>query len=411
MAPSGGSAGARAPLRGVRVVDMTWAWAGPHGTQLLAWLGAEVIKVESRSRLDHSRVRSLMGGVTAGGPDHSPIFNDLNTDKRSVTLNLRHEDARALLRRLVGMSDVLVQNMRPGVMDRLGLSYEALSAIRPELVMLSSSAVGGTGPEHAYAGYAPTFSSLAGIADLTGYPDGPPTPLSGSVDLRVGTAGALAVVAALYRRRRTGRGQHIDLSSTEVMCSMMGEAFLEHAMNGRVPSRQGNRHDVMAPHDCFPCAGDGQFVSIAIGSDAEWAALRRAIGDPALDDDRFAGPAERFARQEALGGIIEAWTRTHDVDEAVRILQAAGVPATRVHAADSVAEDPHVRARGFIREIDHPVVGRRRVVGVPWRFGDGGVDIDRHAPLLGEHNEYVLGELLGLSPDEIQALTEAGALD
>jgi benzylsuccinate CoA-transferase BbsF subunit len=392
------------------VVDMTWAWAGPHGTQLLALLGAEVIKVESHARLDHSRMRSLMWGVTRAGPDQSPVFNDLNLNKLSLTLDLREQEARGLLRRLVAESDVLVENMRPGAMERLGLSYQELVQTKPDLIMLSSSAVGATGPERSYAGYAPTFSSLAGIADLTGYPDQPPTPLSGSVDLRVGTAGALAVVAALYRRRRTGEGQNIDLSSTEVMSSMIGEAFLEHSMNDRVPARCGNRHDVMAPHDCYPCAGENRWVSIAVGSDAEWTALKAVIGDPGLEDERFAGPAERWQSQDALGPIIERWTRTRPVGDVTSLLQAAGVPAMRVHIEDSIADDPHIAARDFIETVEHPELGRRRVVGAPWRFGAGGVGIRRPAPLLGEHNDYVLGEILGLPADEIERLTEAGVV-
>jgi benzylsuccinate CoA-transferase BbsF subunit len=399
------------PLAGVRVVDMTWAWAGPHGTQLLAWLGAEVIKVETHTRLDHSRLRSLMGGAMQNGPDHSALFNDLNTNKLSVTLDLRREEGRDLLRRLVATSDVLAQNMRPGVMERLGLGYEELCRVKPDLIMLSSSAVGATGPERGYAGYAPTFSALAGIADLTGYPDEPPMPLSGSVDLRVGTAGALAVLAALYRRGLTGQGEHIDLSSTEVMSAMIGEAFLELSMTGRVPGRSGNRHDVMAPHGCYACAGEGQWVSIAVGSDAEWAALERLLADPDLADERFAGPAERWQNQDALDAIVERWTRARSVGDAVASLQGAGVPAMRVHVDDSIASDPHVLARGFIQEIDHPVLGRRRLVGVPWRFESGGVGIHAPAPLIGQHNHYVLGDILGLSSEEIERLVADGVVN
>jgi benzylsuccinate CoA-transferase BbsF subunit len=398
------------PLRGVRVVDMTWAWAGPHGTQLLALMGAEVIKIESRARLDHSRVRTLMAGAMKSGPDDSPVFNDLNLNKLSLTLDLRKDAARDLLRRLVSVSDVLAQNMRPGVMERLGLGYDELARHKPDLIMLSQSAVGSTGPEREYAGYAPTFSSLAGIADLTGYPDGPPMPLGGSVDLRVGTAGALAVLAALYRRRRTGEGQHIDLSSTEVISSMMGEAFLEYGMNGRIPVRRGNRHDVMAPHGCYACAGDDRWVSIAVGSDEEWIALKAAIGDPALEGELYAGPAERWRHQDSLDAIVEAWTRPREVGAVVDALQAAGVPAMRVHVEDSIADDPHVAARGFFETVEHPTIGRRRVVGAPWRFASGDVGIRRAAPLLGEHNDEVLGGILGLSRDEIERLTRDGVV-
>lgn len=399
-----------APLAGVRVVDMTWAWAGPHGTQLLAWLGAEVIKVESHSRLDHSRMRSLMGGAMAGGPDHSPIFNDLNSNKLSITLDLRRDEARALLHRLVAVSDVLAQNMRPGVMERLGLGYDELSRVKPELVMLSQSAVGSTGPERNYAGYAPTFSALAGIADLTGYPDEPPMPLSGSVDLRVGTAGALAVLAALYERRRTGRGRHIDLSSTEVMSAMIGEAFLELSMSGRSPQRAGNRHDVMAPHGCYACAGPDEWVSIAVGGEREWAALVRVLADPELADARFAGPTERWRNQDALDAIVARWTRARSVDAAVDALQRAGVPATRVHSEESVGLDPHLLARDFFPELEHPVVGKRRVVGTPWRFDSADVGIRTPAPLIGQHNDAVLGGILGLSEAEIARLVADGVV-
>ena len=401
---------ARGPLAGIRVVDMTWAWAGPHGTQLLALLGAEVIKVESRARLDHSRLRSLMGGAVKSGPDESPIFNDLNLGKLSLTLDLRNDASRDLLRRLVAVSDVLVQNMRPGVLERLGLSYDELTQVRPDLVMLSSSAVGSMGPERAYAGYAPTFASLAGIADLTGYPDGPPQPLSGSVDLRVGTAGAFSVVAALYRRRQTGEGQHIDLSSTEVMSSMMGEAFMEHSMTGRVPGRSGNRHDVMAPHGCYACAGEDQWVSIAVGSDEEWTALKAALADPGLEGEAYAGPAERWRNQEALDPVIERWTREREVGDVVDHLQSAGVPAMRVHVEDSIASDPHVRARGYLQPVEHPTLGRRIVGGAPWRFSVDDVGVHRPAPLLGQHNDYVLGQILGLSSEDIEQLAADGVV-
>jgi benzylsuccinate CoA-transferase BbsF subunit len=401
--------GKSAPLQGIRVTDFTWAWAGPHGTLLLGMLGAEVIKIESRARLDHSRMRSLMGGATKGGPDDSPLFNDLNLNKLSVTLDLRKEESRTIVRRLVAHSDVAVQNMRPGVLDRLGLGYEDLRAVKPDIIMLSSSAVGAIGPESTYAGYAPTFASMSGAAHMTGYPDGPPIPLSGSVDLRVGTAAAFAVLAALYHRQRTGEGQNIDLSSTEVMSAVVGEAFLEYSMTGRVPARIGNRDRIMAPHGCYRCE-NGEWVSIAVGSPDEWAALRRVITDPALDDEAFAGPLERWRNQERLDEVVEAWTRERDPAELVEALQRAGVPSMRVHTGESIEADPHVRARGVLKTVEHPSLGERVVVGPPWRFGEDGVGVRRAAPLLGQHNRYVLGEILGISDDEIARLTEAGVV-
>lgn len=398
------------PLAGVRVTDFTWAWAGPHGTLLLALLGAEVIKVESRTRLDHSRVRSLMSGSTQGGPDASPLFNDLNLNKLSLTLNLRTDQAKDIVRRLVARSDVVTQNMRPGVLDRLGLGYDDLRAVKADLVMLSSSAVGATGPERTYAGYAPTFASLGGTAHVTGYPDRPPLPLSGSVDLRVGTASAFAVLAALHHRERTGRGQHIDLSSTDVMTSMMGDAVLGYELTGRVPERSGNRDAAMAPHGCYRCRGERSRVTIAVGSESEWRALKRAVGDPALDDARFADPVGRWHAQEQLDPILERWTSAREADQVVKALQAAGVAALPVHTGADVAHDPHVMARGVMQTVDHPLLGARAVVGAPWRFASDGVGVRRPAPLLGEHNDYVLGEILGMPRAEIEVLAEAGVL-
>ena len=400
-----------APLAGIRVTDFTWAWAGPHGTQLLALLGAEVIKIESGTRLDHSRLRSLMAGSVQGGPDESPIFNDLNLNKLSLTLNLRKPEARDIVRRLVAVSDVVAQNMRPGVLDRLGLGYEDLSAVKPDIVMLSSSAVGAAGPERAYAGYAPTFASLSGAAYLTGHPDGPPVPLSGSVDLRVGTAGAFAVLAALYHRQRTGEGQHIDLSSTEVMSALIGEAFVGYSMTGRIPERLGNRHESLAPHGCYRSKREGEWVSIAVGSDEEWAALARVIGDAALLEPAFGAAQRRHESQDLLDERIESWTQKRDPDDVVDTLQRAGVAAMRVRSGENITHDPHVRARDVMQRVEHPRLGEKQVVGPPWRFSDGGVGIRHAAPLLGEHNRYVLGEILGLSETEIDQLHRSGVTE
>jgi benzylsuccinate CoA-transferase BbsF subunit len=399
------------PLTGIRVTDFTWAWAGPHGTLLLGMLGAEIIKIESRTRLDHSRVRSLAGGALGGDPDESPLFNDLNLNKLSLTLNLRKEEARDIVRQVVAESDVVVQNMRPGVLDRLGLGYEDLRVVKPDIIMLSSSAVGATGPEKAYAGYAPTFSALGGIADVTGYPDLPPVPLGGSVDLRVGTASAFAVLAALHHRERTGEGQNIDLSSTEVVSAMMGEAFLEYSMSGRSPQRVGNRDVIMAPHNCYPCNGKGQWVTIAVGSESEWEALKSVLADPDLDDDAFAGPLERWHNQAQLDEIVGRWTRGRDPADIVETLQRAGVPSMPVLTGHGLERDPHLRERGIFEEVEHPVIGKKIVVGAPWRFERDRVGVRRRAPRIGEHNRYVLAEILGKSDLEIERLTREGVLD
>jgi benzylsuccinate CoA-transferase BbsF subunit len=409
------------PLAGIRVLDFTWAWAGPHGTLLLALLGAEVIKVESRRRLDHTRVRSLMAGPMLATPDHSTIFTDLNVGKLSLSLDLKQPKAVEIARRLVRVCDVVAENMRPGALERSGLGYEALRAVKPDIVMVSSSAVGGTGPERNYAGYAPTFAALGGISSITGRPQVAPSPLSGAVDLRVGTTCALAALAALFHLRRTGEGQFIDVSSAESVSALIGGVFMEQAMNGRAPARAGNRDRSMAPHNCYPCRGgkDGpilgerreRWVSIAVGSDAEWGALCEVLGEPDLErDPRFADVVSRYRHQEELDAIISTWTRRRTAEKAAEALQRAGVAAVPVLDGIALTQDSHVRARGVVEEMEHPVIGSRLVLGAPWRLSDTPAAIRRPSPRLGEHNDYVLGDLLGMEGDEIEELVRDGVL-
>ena len=401
----------RLPLAGVRIVDFTWAWAGPQATLLLGMLGAEIIKIESRARLDHTRLRSLMAGPTLASPDHSVIFADLNVNKLSLTLNLTHAEAVEIIKRLVKVSDVVAENMRPGVLQRLGLSYEALRAVKPDIIMLSSSAVGSTGPERTYVGYAPNFAALGGIAHITGPAEGPPTPLSGAIDLRVGTTSAFAILAALYHRARTGRGQYIDLSSTEAISAMIGDTFVEHAMNGHSPGRAGNRDRTMAPHNCYPCAEDDRWVTIAVATDDEWRALCAVIADPRLEDERFSDGYSRWLNQDELDQIISEWTANRSPQEVTDTLQVAGVAAMIAHNGRSLVRDPQLRERGLMEWVEHPLSGRRLLAGPPWRFSKTPASIRQPAPLLGQHNHYVLNELLGMSEEEIQRLEQEGVIN
>jgi benzylsuccinate CoA-transferase BbsF subunit len=409
------------PLAGVRILDFTWAWAGPQGTLLLALLGAEVIKVESRQRLDHTRVRSLMTGPVLTSPDHSTIFSDLNVGKLGISLDLRQPRAVEIARRLTGICDVVTANMRPGALERLGLGYEDLRVVKPDIIMLCSSAVGSTGPERTYVGYAPTFAALGGLSSITGHRDGPPSPLSGAVDLRIGTTCALAVLAAFYHHQRTGEGQYIDLSSTEAVSVLIGGVFMEYAMNRRVPGRDGNCSRAMAPHNCYPCQpgeggsirgeGDQRWVTIAVGSDEEWRALCGVLGEGGLEhDSRFADVVSRWRHREELDDIVSAWTRGRTPEEATETLQRAGVAAMPVLDGAALAEDPHLRERGALETVEHPVIGSRLELGPPWRLSDTPAAIRRPAPCLGEHNSYVLGQLLGIPEEEIEELVRDGVL-
>jgi len=400
----------RLPLTGTRIVDFTWAWAGPQATLLLGMLGAEIIKIESRARLDHTRLRSLMAGPNLASPDHSVIFAELNVNKLSLTLNLTHAAAVEIIKDLVKVSDVVAENMRPGVLERLGLGYEALRSVKPDVIMLSSSAVGNSGLERTYVGYAPTFAAMSGIAHITGPAEGPPTPLSGAIDLRVGTTSAFAILAALYHRARTGRGQYIDLSSTEAISAMIGDAFLECAMNRRSPGRAGNRDRIMAPHNCYPCADEDRWVTIVVATDDEWRALCGVIADPRLEDERFADGYGRWQNQDELDQIIGEWTASRSPQDVTATLQAAGVAAMPAHDGRSLVEDPQFHERGLMEWVEHPLSGRRLMAGPPWRFSKTPAGIREPAPLLGAHNHYVLHELLGMSEEEVQRLVKEGVV-
>ena len=395
----------RLPLEGVRVLDFTWAWAGPQATLLLALMGAEVIKVESKRRLDHSRLRSLVAGPSMSGPDASFIFNTLNLNKLSVTLNLSKPEAVEIAKSLAKISDVVAQNMRPGVLERLGLGYEDLKKVKPDIIMLSSSAVGGTGPERLYTGYAPTFAAMGGMAYITGRAGGRPAPLMGTIDLRVGSTGTFAVLAALYHRKLTGEGQLIDLSSAEAVSSLMGDVFMDYTMNARVQERVGNRDRAMAPHAVYRCL-DNKWASIAVGNEEEWRALCSVVGDARLaDGDRFADAFSRWQNREALDEIISEWTIARTPIEVMQALQSAGVAAMPVYGGEEIVKDPHVLARGIIEEVEHPLMGKKHVLGPPWRLSKTPARVIRHGPLLGEHNDYVLGDLLGMSKEEMERLT------
>lgn len=395
------------PLDGVRIVDFTWAWAGPYATLLLAMLGAEVIKVESQRRLDHTRLRSLMTGPTMGGPNQSTVFNDINLNKLSLTLNLTQARAIDIVKKLVKVSDIVTQNMRPGILDRLGLSYEVLREVKPDIIMLSSSAVGATGPERTYVGYAPTFAALSGLAYVSGHPDGRPTTLTGAIDTRVGTTAAFAILAALNYRQRTGKGQDIDLSSSEAISCLAGDVLMDYTMNRRVRERNGNRDELMAPHGCYPCRGEDHWVTIAVSGEEEWQAFCKAISGPDWAKDRmFADAAGRRQNRSELDRLVTEWTRQHTDYEVMEALQSAGVAAMPTFSGRMIPRDSHVKERDILAEIEHPELGKRTVVGAPWRLSATPARIPRAAPLIGEHNQYVLGELLGMSHDEIDRLVE-----
>ena len=402
------------PLHGVRVLEFCWVMAGPYGTMLLARLGAEVIKVEGHNRTDLLR-RSVVWPLPEPAPQRVGLnqgmsFNSMNLNKKSVTLDLTKPEGVDLAKRLAAVSDVVVDNMRPGAMAKTGLDYETLRRVRHDLIVASSSSRGWGGPETDYLGYAFVHDGIGGRAYVTGYPDDHPTHGTADVDLMNATTLAFSIVAALHHRAQTGEGQFIDYSQCEGVSSLIGELLLGYEMNGEIPERMGNAHPACAPHGVYRCWGVDRWLAVEVHSDEEFAALTRVLHRPELArDPRFADAASRKANELELDRIIEAWTRERDRDWMVEELCAAGVTAAPSRDARDLWADRHLRARGAYETVLHPEMGEREFVAPPWKISDCDVPAE-YAPLLGEHNEYVFRDLLGLGDAELADLREKGVV-
>jgi benzylsuccinate CoA-transferase BbsF subunit len=395
-------------LKGLRIADFSWVWAGPLTTMLLAFMGAEVIKIESRKRLDQMRQGSITTGDSFSDFNASPIFNNANLNKKSVTLDLSRPEGTELARRIVALSDLTIENMRPGVMDKLGLGYKDLVKVKPDIIMLSASGFGSSGPYREYAGYAPIFAAFGGLAYLTGYEDGEPNTMSGVMDLRVGTVSAFALLAALIHRQKTGEGQYIDLSSSECISALVGPQLMEYTMNKRSPFRSGNQDSIMAPHNCYRCKGNDKWISIAVATDEEWNAMCRAMGNPAWTrDEAFTDIYSRWKNRTKLDELIGKWTINYTHYEVMELLQSSGVAAMPSFSAEEILSDPHVKARGLINEVQHPVLGKKVVINPSWKHSETPARIHKASPLLGEHNGEVFGDLLGMSEEEVKKLEAA----
>jgi crotonobetainyl-CoA:carnitine CoA-transferase CaiB-like acyl-CoA transferase len=393
----------------LRIVDLTNGWAGPLGTCLLADFGAEVIKVESPSHMDWWRGAGLQG--TTDGPklyEQSPTFNTVNRNKYGIALELTHPRGRALFKKLIRVSDVLVANYPLRSLRKLGIDYQALSAVNPRLVMLTLPAFGGSGPDSEYVGFGCTTEALAGITGVSGYEDGPPQMLSNAIgDPGTALNNCFAVLVGLFEQERTGRGVAIDLSHVEGLLPMNAEALLDYTINGRVQGQRGNRHPTMAPHGCYPCKGDDEWVVIAVASDTQWEKFRQALGDPDwAREKRFATQAGRKAAEDELDRHITAWTGEHEHYEVMEILQTAGVAAGAVLSGTEILSDAHLAAREFLLAIDKAEAGAHLYPGFVPRFQPSPSVLRRPAPCFGEHNEYVFGTILGLPVEEIAALVE-----
>ena len=402
----GGDAVTDLPLTGVRIVDFTWMGVGPTCTLLCSWMGAECIKIETASRPMYNRgAQRKAPDPKSGAPADS--LNQLNVNKLSACINLKHSEGVDLVKALVGISHVVAENFQAGVMDRLGLGYKELAKVNPAIIMLSMSAHGAFGPETEGKGLAAVFGALGGAGHISGYEDGPPVETRLSADLVSGTTACFALLTALYHARKTGEGTWIDFSSREVMSSFVGEALLDAMVNGRDQPRLGNRHPSMAPHDVFPCAEPGGWVSVAVSDQSEWEALCKVTGSEEwLKDDRYGDGYLRWKNQDEFDGKLREWTTRHTSKDAMNILQKAGVPATACFNARDLLEDPHLRDRRVFQKATDEDGVPKIIMGLPWQSSRTVPTAPTRPPDVGEHNNYVFMELLGMGESEVQELVD-----
>ncbi|MBI4289313.1 MAG: CoA transferase [Chloroflexi bacterium] len=421
-------------FEGLKVADFTWAIVGPVVSRYLGEHGATVVRVESATRPDVVRVAPPYKDGKAG-LNRSAYFTNYNSSKYDLSLNLDLPPAREVARRLALWSDVVVESMSPGVMKRWGLSYEELKALKPDIIMMSTTNLGQTGPQASVVGFGTQLVSQAGFTHLTGWPDREPSqPFAAYTDIVAPKFGATALIAALDYRRRTGRGQYLDLSQLEASLYMLAPFFLDYDLNGVEPLRDGNRSPYACPHGAYRCkdeapsAGSGQapsagsprteqagrdrWCAIAVESDAEWASLVEILLRPIWTQElRFANFRGRKANEDEMDKLLEAWTLEHTAEEVAERLQKAGVAAGVVKNARDMLEDPQLRHRQHYRVLDHPEMGPHTNDYPPFHLSKTPAELRMPSPCLGQHTEFVLKELLGMSDEEYLQLLVAGALE
>ena len=413
------------PLEGIRVIDHGVAYTGPGATSMLGDMGAEVIRVESIRRFP-TMVRGMVARPVREGVEKYPGYADndpgsrpwdrwwqhhaLNRNKYGITLDLSRPKGVEIYKKLVKISDVVIENFSQGVMDKLGIGYAFHKGVKPDIIMISTSGLGDEGPYKGYSTFGSNIDSVTGMMSLRGYPGDDmmirnPMPVW-SDNVAAATA-AFAAMVSIYYRNRTGKGQFVDLSQVESFLPHMGESIMEYTMNGRVPLPMGNRDSSMAPHGCYPCRGEDKWVVIAVSSDKEWQALCRAMGEPKwAKGKKFTTVSGRWHNQDELDGHISRWTKVRDNYEVMHLLQKEGVPAGVVTTPIELYEDFHLKERNFFVEATHREIGTCVYPGMFFKFSRTPARIRILPNLLGEHNDYVYGEILGMSREEIAQLEE-----
>ncbi len=387
-------------LHNIRILDFTWVLAGPYATRLLADFGAEVIKVQPLL-IAEPEDRFARG-----------YYNTWNRNKLGITLNLSKPEGIALARKLVGISDAVVENFAPRVMTNWGLNYPELKKIKPDIIMLSMSTMGNSGPWRNYVGFGPTVQAFSGITYLTSYRGKPPSGLGYAyADHAAGLVAALALLGAIEYRHRTGKGQYIDVSEVEAMASLLGNAILEYTITGKPPEPAGNHSNEAAPYGVYRCRGEDRWCAISVSSDDEWRGFKQAAGNPPWAEDRkFATLSGRLENAEELDRLVEMWTREHTAEEVIALLQGQGVAAGVVQDATDLAKDPQLKARNFFIELDHPELGRTISDTTPIKLSATPAKYRRAAPVKGQDNDYIYGKLLGLTGNELAELKKQGII-
>ncbi len=398
---------ARTALQGIIVLDLGTGVATPDGTRLLAELGATVIKIESSKNLDFVRTIAAEKNSSAG-------FNETNRNKLSIGVDLQTEKGKELVKKLVKMADVFAENQRGGVAKNLGLDYESVRKIKPDIVYLSSQGFGGGGPHSDYPAYGPMLSAGSGMLSIWKHPDDPYPVGSNSPlpDHMASKQAAIAMMAALDYKRRTGKGQFIDMAQTEVAAALIGESYLEYTINKHTPQPKGNRCPYAAPHGAYPCTGMDNWVAISVFTDEEWHSFVKAIGNPQwAGDAKFANLMGRLKNVDGLDKLIAEWTKTRDAWEIQELLQKAGVPAGVVQRAPDTMKDPQIAHDKALVELDHPIVGKRLYPNVALKLSETPALASKPAPLLGQHTDEICRTLLHMSDDEIKNLKKEGVLE
>jgi len=402
----------RSVLEGLKVLDFGWAWTGPLTAKTLCDYGAEVTKIEGRSRPDIHRVSAPPFKDNIPGVDRSGTFNQDNTGKLSIALNLAHPGAVQIVKRLVARTDVVIENYAGGVLTRMGLGYDELRKVKPDIIMLSSCMQGQTGPHSTHPGYGLHLTSLAGFSHIAGWPDREPAWLSAYTDFPAPRFNVAILLAALDYRRRTGRGQYIDMSQFENAIHYLAPLILDYTVNGRVAIREGNRYAYAAPHNAYRCRGNDRWCAIAVFTDEEWQKFCQVIGNPAwTNSPRFMTLQSRKENEDELDRLIEEWTINHTAEEIMSMMQACGIGAGVLQTAEDLLEhDPQLRHRHLYWELEHPEIGKHRAPGPAFMLSKCPYEV-RRSPLLGEHNEYILREVLNLPDEEIAELVIEGVIE